>query len=138
MGFSADPLGAEPVAVVVAGCDPIGVSESAVVVGPDVNEQLATESAMQVASPAIRLERAFRERRHPSLVLSPFFAPETNMIGITALAPGWRTALMSAIRWVDVADAAAMLAHWAEDVCRTSVKRCHRLVIPTLRAVHRT
>jgi hypothetical protein len=45
MGFSADPLGAEPVAVVVAGCD-------SAVVGSEVDEQLAITRATQAASPA--------------------------------------------------------------------------------------
>ena len=45
MGFSADPLGADPVAVVVAGCDPD-------VVGSEVDEQPAITRATQAASPA--------------------------------------------------------------------------------------
>jgi hypothetical protein len=46
------------------------------VIGPEVDEQLAIKRAMQVANPAMRLERIFRER-HRSLVLSPFFVRET-------------------------------------------------------------
>lgn len=112
MGFSADGLGAEPVAVVVPGCDewvdPIDVSESAVVVGPEVNEQLAIKRATHGASPAMRVGRAFRERRPPWRVLSPVSARETVIVGITAFAPGSSTALMSGTRWVDLAGAAML------------------------------
>lgn len=87
MGFSAEGLGAEAVAVVMPDCDepigPIDVSESAVVAGPEVNEQLATRRATQVATPTMRSLRTLRERR-ASLVLSPFSAWETSMVGITA------------------------------------------------------
>jgi hypothetical protein len=85
MGFSAEGLGAEAVTVVMPGCDepigPIDVCEGAVV-GPEMNEQLATRRATQVANPTIRLLRALLERR-ASLVLSPFSASETSMVGIT-------------------------------------------------------
>jgi hypothetical protein len=68
------------------GCDepigPIDVSEGAVVVGPEVNEQLTTRRATQPASPAMWLLRALLKRR-ASLVLSPFSVSETSMVGIT-------------------------------------------------------
>ncbi|WP_433250527.1 hypothetical protein ACQPYK_04320 [Streptosporangium sp. CA-135522] len=92
MGFSAGRLGAERVTVGVPGCDervgPIDVSQSAVVVGPEANEQLAIKRATQGASPAMRVGRALRERRPPWRVFSPFFAGGILIVGITAFTPG--------------------------------------------------
>ncbi|MFI6596272.1 hypothetical protein ACIBHX_08490 [Nonomuraea sp. NPDC050536] len=69
-------------AVVVPGCDdgvdPIDVSERAVVVDPEVSEQLAIKRATQGASPV--MARALRERRPAWRVLGPFFAWETLIV----------------------------------------------------------
>ena len=75
MGFSADPVGAELVAVVVA---------EGAVVGSVVDEQLAIKRATQAASPAMRVGRALRERRPSSPALSTFSAWETLIVDITA------------------------------------------------------
>lgn len=80
MGFSADPVGAELVAVVVA---------EGAVVGSVVDEQLAIKRATQAASPAMRVGRALRERRPSSPALSTFSAWETLIVDITASAAGF-------------------------------------------------
>jgi hypothetical protein len=67
MGFSADPVGAELVAVVQGGD----------VVGPDLDVQPAIRRATQSASPAMKAGRARRGRRPPWRVLSPSAARET-------------------------------------------------------------
>jgi hypothetical protein len=88
MGFSADCVGAEMIAVVVAGCESIDVPEGAVV-GLDVDEQLAMKMATQTASPPMRVRRALRERHPLSLVVSTFSARETLIVDITAFASGF-------------------------------------------------
>ena len=98
MGFSADCVGAELIVVVWAGCDPIDLPEGAVVVGSEVNEQLAIKRATQPASPMMRVGCALRKRRLSSLVLDTFFVWETFI----ALAQAFSTALITGTRWVDV------------------------------------
>src|SRR5687767_7121539 len=56
--------------------------------GPELDEQPAITRATQAASATMRVGRALRDRRPPSPVLSPCFARDTLIVGITALAPG--------------------------------------------------